>query len=473
MPEETAADSSMLASLLCHTGQRTGARFPVLDGVTRIGRAPDNDIVVDGSDASTVSLYHCEILRDGSVFRILDCNSTNGVWVDGARVDAALLAPSAVVRLGQQGPEFTLVLDAAAPATLDRTIEIPHALAAAAPSGGAPHEEMLSAAVREARRMRAHGIGGQTMTIMRDVLEQALRHSRRRHRIAGYLLAIALVAVSAAGIWRLTVLNREKRVIDAQIHELEAALQIAKQGAETDRLLSTLSDYQEKAESLQHNLLYRIGSHDNGDFVTRELRAVMAEMGAEVYSIPPEFVQRVNHYIEQDCGSDRPQVAHALTENAGRIKTIRRILEEERMPADLAYIPVVESALTNAAASAAGAAGPWQMTAPTARAYGLRVDHQTDERTDLLKSTRASCRYLKDLILDFGAGSSVMLALAAYNGGAGKVKQAVNRTVTDPIQQRNFWYLYRTRALPNETSEFVPKVFAAILIGRNPRRYGF
>jgi len=113
------------------------------------------------------------------------------------------------------------------------------------------------------------------------------------------------------------------------------------------------------------------------------------------------------------------------------------------------------------------------LTAATARSYGLRVDGGVDERKDFVKSTRASCRYLKDLILDFGAGSSVMLALAAYNSGAGKVKQAVSRTVEDPIKQRNFWYLYRTRALPHETREFVPKVFAAILIGRNPRRYGF
>ena len=66
-----------------------------------------------------------------------------------------------------------------------------------------------------------------------------------------------------------------------------------------------------------------------------------------------------------------------------------------------------------------------------------------------------------------------MLALAAYNSGAGKVKQAVTSTVRDPIKQRNFWYLYRAGALPRETREYVPKVFAAILIGRNPRHFGF
>ena len=47
------------------------------------------------------------------------------------------------------------------------------------------------------------------------------------------------------------------------------------------------------------------------------------------------------------------------------------------------------------------------------------------------------------------------------------------RKVSDPIKQRNFWYLYRIGALPRETREYVPKVFAVILIGRNPRHFGF
>jgi len=113
------------------------------------------------------------------------------------------------------------------------------------------------------------------------------------------------------------------------------------------------------------------------------------------------------------------------------------------------------------------------MTAVTARAYGLRVDSQVDEREDRVKSTVAAAKYLRDLILDFGTGSSVMLALAAYNSGAAAVKQAVVRNVRDPIKQRNFWYLYRRKALPLETREYVPKVFAAILIGRAPEQFGF
>ena len=66
-----------------------------------------------------------------------------------------------------------------------------------------------------------------------------------------------------------------------------------------------------------------------------------------------------------------------------------------------------------------------------------------------------------------------MLALAAYNDGPFKVKQAVAKTVSDPIKQRNFWYLYRIRALPGETREYVPKVIAVMIIGRNPEHFGF
>jgi membrane-bound lytic murein transglycosylase D len=152
---------------------------------------------------------------------------------------------------------------------------------------------------------------------------------------------------------------------------------------------------------------------------------------------------------------------------------MRRVLKEEQLPLDLAFIPLVESALAPEKSSAAGALGPWQLTPATARAFGLRVDHQVDERMDLTKSTRASCRFLRSLILDFGSGSSVMLALAAYNLGPYKVKQAVINTVKDPIKQRNFWYLYRAGALPKETREYVPKVVAAMIIGRNARHFGF
>jgi membrane-bound lytic murein transglycosylase D len=161
----------------------------------------------------------------------------------------------------------------------------------------------------------------------------------------------------------------------------------------------------------------------------------------------------------------------ALGAASKQMDVMRRIFQENNLPPDLAYIVLVESALNSDSASWAGAVGLWQFTPVTARAYGLKVDDGVDERLDTAKCTRAACKYIRELILDFGAGSSVMLALAAYNLGPTRVKMAI-RKVNDPIKQRNFWYLYRARAVPPETREYVPKVVAVMLIGRNPEHYG-
>ncbi|MDR3699137.1 MAG: transglycosylase SLT domain-containing protein [Candidatus Sulfopaludibacter sp.] len=478
MPQQGITGSRTTAWLLSRSGALAGTRFQIAEGATRIGRAPDNDVIIQGANCATVSLYHLEISKNGDSCRLRDLDSTNGTWVNGERITESEISLPSVIQLGSQGPEFELVLEEAVSTGLSRTIEVPRSavpqLPAAAPAPASEHEALLSSAVTRARRMRAHGVGGHTMAIMRGVIDEALHRTRRRFRIVGYSLLAALLAVSAVAVWKIVTSKNEKRAIDTHIQQLEAELQKAGDEKERDRLLSQLGDYQNEAESLQRTLLYRLGgARVQGDYVTQELHAVMAEFGAEAYSIPPDFIERVNHYIEQDQGPDHPVIARALSEAGGQLRTIRNILREGQLPEDLAYIPLVESALRTGPASAAGAVGPWQFTPATARAYGLRVDAQVDERKNLVKSTQASCKYLRDLILDFGTGSSVMLALAAYDSGPTQVKQAVTRTVRDPIKQRNFWYLYRVRALPLETREYVPKVFAAILIGRNPHHFGF
>jgi soluble lytic murein transglycosylase-like protein len=480
MSENSVANQGASLWLLSRSGPMAGTRFPISDGATRLGRAPDNHVVVQGEDASTVSLYHLEIKIDKGSCRVRDLDSTNGTFVNQERVTETEVTLPAVIRLGTQGPEFTLVQEDLASERLDRTIEAPYTeLATLAAIGAAesPYEKLLSSAVARARRLRHHGVGGETMTIMRAMVDQAVeqmhRRVNRRFRIVGYSLLTALVAVSLFAVLKITALRREKRAIDAHIQQIDAELQKAGAGMATDQLLSQLGNYSQEGESLRRNLLFRLGVPGDGDFVTRELRDVMAEFGAEVYSIPSDFIDRVNHYIDQDCGADRPVIAHALIQARGQLQTIQQILRKQELPVDLAYIPLVESSLDANKASQAGAVGPWQFTAPTARAYGLRVDAQVDERKNLVKSTYATCKYLRDLILDFGTGSSVMLALAAYDSGTSTVKQAVSKTVRDPIKQRNFWYLYRSKALPSETREYVPRVFAAILIGRDPSHFGF
>lgn len=147
---------------------------------------------------------------------------------------------------------------------------------------------------------------------------------------------------------------------------------------------------------------------------------------------------------------------------------IREKLRAEGMPEDLVFLSMIESGFNPSARSKASAVGLWQFMAGTARDYGLRVDKYVDERRDPEKSTDAAIRHLKDLYEQFGSWS---LAAAAYNSGANRVARIMREeTGTVKGKESDFW-LIRNR-LPTETREYVPLMFAAALIGKEPQKYG-
>ncbi len=483
------ADSELRAWLVIRSGPKAGARHLLNEPLTRIGRAGDNEVVITGDEAAFVSSHHLEIRREAGGFRLLDLNSTNGTYLNGERVKEAPLVAGTVLSLGAQGPQLVFELGSDVSEQQETTVRmnastlpegLPSAAAAsgkeaALPAGiGAEQEALLSDAVRRARRARQLGSGNQTAIIMREMLGTALTRSRRPLRRVIGLLSLALIAVAAVSIWQIRRLEREKVGIDGQIREVEMRLSAGVEDArELEKLIATLNAYEQRALSLQTSLFYRLGVRDSErDFVEAEIQRLLAEFGAEEYSIPPEFLVQVNRFIRQYQERDRAHMERAMGRARNKLEGIRAAFRSENLPEDLAYMVLVESAFITGNQSTAGAVGLWQFTEATARAYGLRVDGSVDERLDSARSTKAAGGYIRELILDFGTGSSVMLALAAYNLGPGKVKQAV-RKVQDPIKQRNFWYLYRVRALPQETREYVPKIIASIIIGRNPDRFGF
>jgi DNA-binding CsgD family transcriptional regulator len=60
-------------------------RVPVRTDVVRIGRAMDNEVVL--SDQPAASRYHAELRRDDEDhWRVRDCDSRNGTWIDGNRL---------------------------------------------------------------------------------------------------------------------------------------------------------------------------------------------------------------------------------------------------------------------------------------------------------------------------------------------------------------------------------------------------
>jgi membrane-bound lytic murein transglycosylase D len=183
---------------------------------------------------------------------------------------------------------------------------------------------------------------------------------------------------------------------------------------------------------------------------------------------------RVQYYLDffQDHGRDRMGIW--LTRLPRYEAMIRERLQREGLPGDLVYLALIESGFSNTATSRAKAVGMWQFMKRTAKGYGLRVDSWVDERRDPYKATDAAVRHLADLNRRFG---SLYLAAAAYNAGSGKVSRGLIRLPEEENDSTNsdatFFRLYDTKLLRRETKDYVPKLIAAALIAKQPRRYGF
>jgi len=144
-------------------------------------------------------------------------------------------------------------------------------------------------------------------------------------------------------------------------------------------------------------------------------------------------------------------------------------LEAQGLPASLAFLPIVESWYKPGAVSRVGAAGLWQFMPPTARGMGLKVDRLIDERRDPYLSTPLALTYLSDMRARF---DSWFLALAAYNGGPGRLDRILRQNGHSETRHDGL-FLEVLGELPRETRDFVPRFLAAGRIGRDPAAYGF
>ena len=140
-------------------------------------------------------------------------------------------------------------------------------------------------------------------------------------------------------------------------------------------------------------------------------------------------------------------------------------LEKRNLPTELALLPIVESAYQAFAYSHGRASGMWQIIPSTGRFLGLKQNWWYDGRRDIIESTHAAINYLDSLARQFNGDWE--LALAAYNAGPGKIRNAVryNKKRKRPT---DFWNLTRIR---QETRAYVPKMFALRELFANPDKY--
>lgn len=159
----------------------------------------------------------------------------------------------------------------------------------------------------------------------------------------------------------------------------------------------------------------------------------------------------------------------ALESNLNRAKPylfyIADQLERAEIPLDIALLPLIESAFDPFALSSKGAVGYWQFIPATARHYGISINKNIDQRQDVIASTSAAIRYLRHLYKTFD--QDWFLALAAYNTGPKNIRAAMQKAVARGLEP-SYWNL----RLSKETSNYVPKLIAAIKIINDPETFG-
>ncbi len=115
---------------------------------------------------------------------------------------------------------------------------------------------------------------------------------------------------------------------------------------------------------------------------------------------------------------------------AGRyIQEMKKIFRTEGVPAELVYLPLVESSFNIRARSSAGAVGMWQFMPDTGKKF-MRIDAKIDERRDPFASTKAAARLLKE---NYRLLGNWPLAITAYNHGTEGIFRGIKAVESDNL----------------------------------------
>jgi len=202
-------------------------------------------------------------------------------------------------------------------------------------------------------------------------------------------------------------------------------------------------------------------------------------VSAQTLQVPPppvpEYIVFAGETIRFDRADlrermDRELIAFTYSHNMSTLMIkranryfpqIEPVLKRMGIPDDLKYLMVIESNVDPQAASSAGAAGLWQFIQSTGRSYGLEVNANIDERYNIVKSTEAACRFLREAYSKYG---DWMTVAASYNGGqAGMDRRIQSQNQKHALDQ---W-------LVDETSRYMFRILAAKMMFENPRQFGF
>lgn len=179
----------------------------------------------------------------------------------------------------------------------------------------------------------------------------------------------------------------------------------------------------------------------------------MAELDSEEVRNSEDFYVNRPEYIKRVVERGKRYLFHIVEE-----------VERRGMPAEIALLPIIESAFNPKAYSGRQASGIWQFIPSTGKNYGLKQNWWYDGRRDIVAATNAALDYLENLHRMFGDWE---LVLASYNWGEGAVTRSLMKNRSNGLPED-----FRNISLPPETQNYVPKLIAIRNIISNPAAFG-
>jgi pSer/pThr/pTyr-binding forkhead associated (FHA) protein len=165
-----------MAYLQVESGELSGNIFEIGSEPLTIGRAPENQIILNDTE---VSSHHCSLIQEGDLCKVEDQGSTNGTLLNEMPVKTSFLQDGDVITVGPVSMTF-------------RTGVPPAELEAPAEDQPAEEEEIQEAPVPEPAFEPA---------LARESAASAFKPRRRKNPFAIPLIAIVVICVMAAGVF--------------------------------------------------------------------------------------------------------------------------------------------------------------------------------------------------------------------------------------------------------------------------------
>lgn len=439
-----------------------------------IGREAGSEVPLADSQ---VSRRHAEGSRRDGEWIIRDLQSSNGLFVEGERIESVPVGDGVRVRFGADGPILQISPDR------------PAAVVSQPGRPAQPDDSLEQYAQRYFGADDDEPAGGRTLMIRKAYQHIQLKQKRRQGAVVAL---VALLALGAAGyaLYQHRLLDQQEQVaedffyamkdLDVRVAQLEQ--QAAASGTRVSGQREAVAARQAQEERYDKYVARLYDRKLNEE--DRLILHVTRIFGECEIAAPPEYMREVKHYIQKWKRTNRFAAAVKLSQERGYTRHIASAFLAKGLPPQFYYLAMQES---NFNAFATGtptnwgyAKGMWQFIPDTGARYGLKIGPRKavpgpdveDDRFNWEKATDAAAKYIK-YIYATDAQASGLLVIASYNWGERRVVHRLKQMPPNP-RERNFWQLlahYRSD-VPAQTYDYVFNIVSAAVIGENPRLFG-